>query len=265
MPDSPATDPLVEGSSPGATSAPAIRTPDQRVRVFVSSTLQELAPERAAARDAITHLRLTPILFELGARPHPPRALYRAYLEQSDIFVAIYWERYGWVAPGMEISGLEDEYQLCGEKPRLIYVKDPAPNREPGLRDLLHRVQVDDAVSYQHFTTADELRELVENDLAILLTERFEQGRAALPLPSAPPTRPHHNLPAERSPIIGRDQESATICDLLQRSDVGLVTLTGPGGTGKTRLALHVATQLLDFFADGVFFVSLAAITKPDL
>jgi uncharacterized protein DUF4062 len=57
-----------------------IRTPDQRVRVFVSSTLGELAAERQGAA-AITQLRLTPVLFELGARPYPPRDLYRAYLE----------------------------------------------------------------------------------------------------------------------------------------------------------------------------------------
>ncbi|HSL24951.1 MAG TPA: DUF4062 domain-containing protein, partial [Acidimicrobiia bacterium] len=49
-----------------------IRTPDQRLRVFVSSTLGELAPEREAARTAINTLRLTPVMFELGARPHPP-------------------------------------------------------------------------------------------------------------------------------------------------------------------------------------------------
>jgi hypothetical protein len=62
-----------------------IRTPDQRVRVFVSSTLEELAAERQAVAAAITQLRLTPVLFELGARPYSPRDLYRAYLEQSDI------------------------------------------------------------------------------------------------------------------------------------------------------------------------------------
>lgn len=50
---------------------PIIRTPDQCVRVFVSSTLKELAAERAAAREAISRLRLAPVLFELGARPHP--------------------------------------------------------------------------------------------------------------------------------------------------------------------------------------------------
>ena len=56
----------------------AIRTPDQRLRVFVSSTLGELAAERRAVSRAIAALRLTAVLFELGARPHPPRELYRA-------------------------------------------------------------------------------------------------------------------------------------------------------------------------------------------
>src|SRR5947209_6062995 len=109
---------------PGETGAApaAIRTPDQRLRVFVSSTLQELAPERAAARAAIAGLRLTPVLFELGARPHPPRDLYRAYLAQSDVFIGLYWQRYGWVAPTMDISGLEDEYRLCADRPKLMYL-----------------------------------------------------------------------------------------------------------------------------------------------
>jgi hypothetical protein len=47
-------------------------------------------------------------MFESGARAHPPQEVYRAYLEQSDIFVGIYWERYGWVGPGMTVSGLAD-------------------------------------------------------------------------------------------------------------------------------------------------------------
>ena len=118
-----------------------IRTPDRRLRVFVSSTLGELADERAAAREAVEGLRLTPVMFELGARPHPPRALYRAYLEQSDVFVGIYWQRYGWVAPDMDVSGLEDEYVLSEGMPRLLYVQDPAPDREPGSLDARTRVK----------------------------------------------------------------------------------------------------------------------------
>jgi hypothetical protein len=103
-----------------------IRTPDQRVRVFVSSTLGELAPERRAVTSAITQMRLTPVLFELGARPYAPRDLYRAYLKQSDVFVGVYAESYGWIAPGMEVSGLEDEYRLAADMPRLIYMKETA-------------------------------------------------------------------------------------------------------------------------------------------
>jgi hypothetical protein len=105
-----------------------IRTPDQRVRVFVSSTLQELAAERTAVREAVAGLRLVPVMFESGARPHPPREVYRAYLSQSQVFVGVYWQSYGWVAPGQERSGLEDEYLLSAGMPRLgRQVDEPHP------------------------------------------------------------------------------------------------------------------------------------------
>ena len=73
--------------------AEVILTPDQRVRVFISSTLEELAEERAAARRAIRRLHLVPVWYESGARPHPPRSMYRAYLDQSQVFVGIYLQR----------------------------------------------------------------------------------------------------------------------------------------------------------------------------
>jgi hypothetical protein len=81
-----------------------IRTPDQRLRVFVSSTLGELAAERRAVARAISALRLTPVMFEAGARAHPPRELYQAYLAQSDVFIGLYWQQYGQIAPGMQVS-----------------------------------------------------------------------------------------------------------------------------------------------------------------
>src|SRR6516225_6544042 len=200
-------------------TTPVIRTPDQRVRVFISSTLDELAPERAAAREAITQLRLTPVLFESGARPYPPRELYRAYLAQSDIFVGLYWQRYGWVAPSMQVSGLEDEYQLSADKPRLIYVKTPAPAREPALQGLLDRIRTEEVDSYQKFTTPEELAERIANDLALLLTERFARARET---PTDARLAP---LPLPRSRLIDREQELAQVRALLQREDVGLVTL----------------------------------------
>jgi len=75
-------------------------------------------------------------------------------------------------------------------------------------------------------------------------------------------TRPH-NLPAQLTPLIGRAEEVAMVCDRLRRVDVRLLTLTGPGGTGKTRLALQAAAELLDDFTDGVWFVDLAPISDP--
>src|SRR5512139_3585080 len=190
-------------------TARVIRTPDQRLRVFVSSTLQEVADERRAAREAIEHLRLAPVMFELGARPHPPKELYRAYLDQSHIFVGIYWQKYGWIAPDMDISGLEDEYNLSGAKPKLIYIKTPAPEREPRLKELLDRIRDSGTASYKPFTSADELRGLIENDLAVLLTERFEAMAEAVP--SKAPEQWLTNLPVPRNPLIGREFELTTV------------------------------------------------------
>jgi predicted ATPase len=245
---------------PAETAPEIISTPDRRVRVFVSSTLQELADERRAVRAAISGLRLTPVMFELGARPHPPRELYRAYLAQSDVFVGIYWRRYGWVAPGEPVSGLEDEYLLSGDRPKLIYVK-AAGDREPRLAELLQRVQLDDRAAYKPFDTADELAELVADDLAVLLTERFTRpGRAA------PQGLRSARLPVPPTAIVGREAEAAAVRALLADPAVRLVTLVGPGGIGKTRLALAVAAGLTgpDQTAfDGVWFVDLAPVTDP--
>ena len=240
-----------------------IRTPDQRLRVFVSSTLQELAAERQAVRDAVTRLRLVPVMFELGARPHPPRQVYRSYLAQSQVFVGVYWQSYGWVAPGEQVSGLEDEYLLAAGLPRLIYVKSPAPERESRLTEMLTRIRDAGDVSYQHFSAAAELQRLVENDLAVLLSERFEMAPSAdgaadgASLPEA--------LPVPATPLVGRDDDAAAVSDLVRAEGVRLVTLTGPGGVGKSRLAVEVAQRLGAGFADGVRFVELGSVRAAEL
>src|SRR6516225_2637672 len=247
------------------TQTDVIRTPDQRLRVFVSSTLQELAAERQAVRDAVTSLRLVPVMFELGARPHPPRQVYRAYLAQSQVFVGVYWQSYGWVAPGEQVSGLEDEYRLAAGLPRLIYVKSPAPEREPRLAQMLAQIRDDADVSYQRFSDPGQLRDLVENDLAVLLSEQFHAAQPRSGGPGDAQRAPAGPLPVPATPLVGRDRDAAALRDLVMGEGVRLVTLTGPGGVGKSRLAVEVAGRLGPGFADGVRFADLAAVPAAEL
>jgi predicted ATPase len=242
--------PVADGEGPG------IRTPDQRLRVFVSSTLEELAAERGAARAAIEDLRLAPVMFESGARAHPPQAVYRAYLEQSDIFVAIYWQRYGWVGPGMTISGLEDELRLAAGMPRLLYVKVPAPDMEPGLERMLAGIRAEGAAAYKRFTDLGELHELVAADLAAMLAERFGSPDRAARWPA---------IPSPATALVGRDADVTAVARMLTASDARLVVLTGTGGAGKTRLALAVAERTRRHWGDGAAFVDLSPVSDPRL
>ena len=253
--------------SQGPRDEAVIQTPDRRLRVFVSSTLGELAEERRAVSRAISALRLTPVMFEAGARPYPPAEVYRAYLAQSDVFIGLYWQRYGQLVPGAQVSGLEEEFQLSGGLPRLLYVKAPAPDREPRLADLLARIREESSASYRYFRTPAELGRLVRDDLAVLLSERFAAvaGQAAAPSPSSAAGRGPGRLPVSVTSLLGRERAIDEVAGLVERSGVRLVTLTGPGGVGKTRLAVAAGERLRDRFGAGMVFVPLEAVTDPGL
>jgi hypothetical protein len=74
-----------------------------------------------------------------------------------------------------------------------------------------------------------------------------------------------HNLPVQPTPLIGREQVGTAAYELLRRTEVRLLTLTCPDGTGKTRLGLQVAADLCEDFASGIYFVPLATIRDPAL
>jgi predicted ATPase len=246
--------------SEASRNAMTIRTPDQRLRVFVSSTLGELAEERNDVSRAVSALRLIPVMFEAGARPYPPVDVYRAYLAQADVFVGVYWQRYGQPVPGAQVSGLEQEFDLSAGMPRLLYVKAPAPDREPRLADLLTRIKEESSASYRYFRTSDELGQLVRDDLAVLLSERFTAGGVAAKRASGP-----RRLPVSSTSLLGRERAIGQVAALVEQSGARLVTLTGPGGVGKTRLAVAVGERLHDRFSAGTVFVPLDTVTEPGL
>jgi len=94
-----------------------------------------------------------------------------------------------------------------------------------------------------------------------------EQIRTGTPPPR--PDSPRINLPSPPTPLVGRERDLAATCELLSRLDIRLLTLTGPGGVGKTRLAIQaaarVAAETASTFANGVCFVSLASLRDPAL
>jgi predicted ATPase/class 3 adenylate cyclase len=151
----------------------------------------------------------------------------------------------------------------------------PAVNRVARLLSAGHGGQVLLSHAAKELTQDDlpdgaSLKDLGERRLKDLFrTERvFQLLSPELPT-SFPPLKTLderiNNLPAQPTPLVGRERELGEVRDLLRAEGVRLLTLTGTGGIGKTRLGLQVAAELLDEFEDGVFFVALAPLTDPAL
>jgi predicted ATPase/DNA-binding winged helix-turn-helix (wHTH) protein len=140
----------------------------------------------------------------------------------------------------------------------------------------------DDDSRYILHNAIKRLREKVGDSYIVAESNigyRFTTEAHAAPDPTAAPTAANPpstpalyvpspsftNLPSQRTSFVGRGDEKQTIRSLLMQPEIRLVTLTGPGGTGKTRLALEVASSLADTFINGTVFIPLAAVTEPPM
>ena len=220
-----------------------------RLLVFVSSSIRECSPERAAAREAILSINHEPVLFEdVGARAHPPQEIYRSRLATSHIFVGIYRESYGWIGPGMEISGVEDEFRIATARgiDRLVYVYRKPTAREPRLEALIEEMKA--GLTLGFYSDPVQLGAQLRADLTAVVSDRFV-GRAVDPDEAARPDEVVASAIPNPSHRFRRLELEKVL--IGQVATVGRVAVTGPIGGGKTILTAQVAAGNGWLFVDG--------------
>ena len=150
------------------------------------------------------------------------------------------------------------QYWLAGVAVGLSYCHKAGPSDEQRLAGLMYAAaNLKRYAAWFALPAPAEVKQLYdEGQFGGAARASFVSGSSAAAL--------RHNLPSQPTPFIGRQAELKAGKDLLMRENLRLVTLTGPGGTGKTRLALQAAADLIDRFEDGVYFVDLAPIREPE-
>ena len=221
-----------------------------RLQVFVSSTIEECAAERSVVRDAIRSINHEPILFEdIGARPHPPRELYKARLEISQMFVGIYRESYGWIAPDLNVSGVEDEFRLAADRgmDRLIYIYQTPSSRDPKLQILIDEAK-NAGITLGYYTDPEQLRDRVRNDLTAVVSNRFvDQDVAFREAPK--PTEVLDSLIPNPLHRFRRPDVERGLIETLNK--YGRIAVTAPIGGGKTILLAQLSAEKGWIFVDG--------------
>lgn len=215
-----------------------------KINIFVSSTIKECEQERQEARKSITSINHNPILFEqLGARPHPPRTMYQRGIEESAIFIGIYKDSYGYIAPDMTISGIEDEYRLASSRGmrRLIYLYVEAKQREARLEKLISEIKQFGGVTVATYSNPSDLYEMIRNDVTATVSETFLtsdlQDYSILPQPSSI----LESLVPNQAHRLRRLETEEKILALV--GSHGRINISGHFGSGKTVLLLILAVE----------------------
>jgi predicted ATPase len=294
------------------------------VRVFISSP-GDLFPERAVVRAVLDelnhspvfrdHFKLIPYAWEAGTPPVVGALAqdtvndYLLHPADADILICLFWLRMG--SPLQQVdpasnqpyqSGTEYEFltayraHQAGGRPIILLYRCVRPPPEAASIDYEQAARVEAFFNRFEssgdlqgltgtFDHADSLRNKLRYDLSLLLQRDFA-ARAGANAARHARARLQHTLPIPPTALIGREHEVTTLCGLLLRPDMHLLTLTGPGGIGKTHLALQVAADLVNApglacervapqhdsirtpsgdnaFLDGACFVDLAPLSNP--
>ena len=243
-----------------------------KVLDFGIAKLNETSPGLAANLDALTRMKTTPgLLLGTVSYMSPEQARAENVDARTDLWSlgVILFEM---ITGQVPFKGATPTHVMVAiqdvEPPALGFSADDALIEfERIVRKALAK---DKAARYQTASElADDLKKL---EREVEFKSRLEQSAPA-PDGSTSASEPFspsrlnipNNLPGQLTPLIGRKAEARAVKDQLLRDDVRVLTLTGPGGTGKTRLSLKAAADLLGEFPDGVFFVGLAAINDSAL
>ena len=169
-------------------------------------------------------------MFELGARPHPPRELYRSYLAQSDVFVGIYGESYGWVAPDEDDLRPRGRVQpRSGVDAEAHLHQGVATQRDERLGELIDRIRSDDTAAVPPLRHGRRSRGAGGRRPRDAARRALRRSRARRPRPRHPPMRLESHMPAPYTRIIGREKAIEDIVALLGDDGTRLVTLLRPG------------------------------------
>jgi predicted ATPase/class 3 adenylate cyclase len=227
----------------------------------------------------------TKLLHELGAEAYADaltehrRLLREAFAAHGGVEVDTQGDAFFYAfptAPGALTAAAEATGALAGGPIRVrigVHTGTPLLTDDGYVGTDVHRAARIAAVGYGgQVLVSQPTRALVEGEFTDLGEHRLKDLSAAeriyqLGDRDFPPLKSLYrtNLPVSATPFLGREQELAEVLDLLGRPDLRLLTLTGPGGTGKTRLGLQAAGAAADAYPDGVYWVPLAPLREPEL